>query len=45
MTQHILALTALALVACGGAQGGASTGDEFTGPNQLDFLVTTPIRR
>ncbi len=36
---------ALVLLACGGAQGGASAGSEYSGPNELDFLVTTPVRR
>lgn len=38
-------LLALGLAACGGAQGAASSGDEYSGPNELDFLVTTPVRR
>lgn len=45
MTRLISALLALTFVACGGAQGSASSGDEFSGPNELDFLVTTPVRR
>ncbi|MBX3275479.1 MAG: hypothetical protein KF729_34790 [Sandaracinaceae bacterium] len=39
-------VVALLAVACGGAQsGGAASGDSFTGPNELDFLVTNPVRR
>ncbi len=38
-------LIAFTLAACGGAQPGASAGEEYTGPNELDFLVTAPIRR
>lgn len=38
-------LFALALLGCGGAQTVASAGSEFTGPNELDFLVTEPVRR
>ena len=38
-------LIAFTLVACGGAQTGASSGDEYSGPNELDFLVTAPVRR
>ncbi len=40
--------TTLALMmalACGGAQSAGAAGDSYTGPNELDFLVTTPIRR
>jgi len=40
-----ITLLALALVGCGGAQGSASSGDEYSGPNELDFFVTTPVRR
>ena len=38
-------LLSLALLGCGGAQTVASAGAEFTGPNELDFLVTEPVRR
>ena len=34
------------LLACGGGQPhGASAGEAFVGPNELNFLVTAPIRR